>query len=174
MLAPANPSIVFQLFAKNRSQHQYSRHYPRTDDLPVLASLVPAALIAALAFKQAVSAGESLATPQTLISWLQRALLMILGFKASCCPPRARASMIWNVISVAGRPPRPPSKAMVGTHLPKSRPAMVDCWTLLPDVLPAEAATDEAAGVATLVAVGVATVRSVVGLPPQAKGAVNI
>ena len=51
---------------------------------------------------------------------------------------------------------------------------MVDCWTALSGVLPAAAAADEVAGAATLVAAVVATVRRVVGLPPQAGSGVSM
>ena len=65
--------------------------------------------------------------------------------------------MIWKVIFVAGRPPRPPSKAMVGTQAPKLRPAMLDCWMAVVDF-----------GGLVAVAAGVETVRRVVGEVPQA------
>lgn len=50
-------------------------------------------------------------------------LVMMLGFRASCCPLATRASVGKKVPSVALRPARPNWKSIVGVQSPKSAPA---------------------------------------------------
>ena len=127
----------------------------------VFLSRVPRALICALAAAHAVLAAWF--ASHTFVSWSHMRLVMMLGLSASCCPWAARGSIIWKVNSVAGRPPSPPSNLMVGTQRPKSRPVIVDCWTL-----PVEAvALDAVAGAMGLTAGATATVELATGTVPH-------
>jgi hypothetical protein len=50
---------------------------------------------------------------------------MMLGLSASSCPLLTSGSWAWKVKAVEARPSSPASNLMVGTQIPKSRPAMV-------------------------------------------------
>ncbi len=83
--------------------------------------------------------------------------------------------MAWKVNSVSLRPSRPASNLMVGTHAPKSSPAMVDCCTplttapALPELAAlAELALTAAAGAAEAAAAGAAELAAAEAAAPEA------